>query len=242
MSVGKSLEAQLLQAANKIADRLVDYYWMKGWFHFDRMPPHLERLAEAVQVASLQLMNRETYSYVDPWLINRARRDPETKRLWREEPLVNKLGMTIAFIRTWEMFEKSHKAADDKSLAKLEIERYKALFGQLIRSRATTARVLTGKAGKDIAGHISSFLGSRRCRKRTYQAKTHSLKRRPTRKKSDWLKRRKHRSSKFERCVVHLKRKQSRWCRSRKYPRYKRDPKGRKCYNPWAVCARLRGK
>ena len=42
--------------------------------------------------------------------------------------------------------------------------------------------------------------------------------------------------SKFERCVMHVKDKQSDWCADQGYPRGARDPDGHKCANPWAVC------
>ncbi len=42
-------------------------------------------------------------------------------------------------------------------------------------------------------------------------------------------------SSKLEHCIQKVKSRQSIWCKSKKYPRTK-DPKGKQCYNPWAVC------
>lgn len=45
---------------------------------------------------------------------------------------------------------------------------------------------------------------------------------------------------KYERCVLDVKAKQSKWCADRGYPAYARDPSGKSCYSPWAVCSRLR--
>lgn len=45
---------------------------------------------------------------------------------------------------------------------------------------------------------------------------------------------------KWESCVKKVKAKQSQWCADNKYPRAK-DPSGKKCYNPYAICNRLRG-
>ena len=44
---------------------------------------------------------------------------------------------------------------------------------------------------------------------------------------------------KWKHCVEGVSRKNSKWCRDRKYPR-STDPKGKKCYNPYAICSRFR--
>jgi hypothetical protein len=44
--------------------------------------------------------------------------------------------------------------------------------------------------------------------------------------------------SKYERCVMDVKEKQSQWCKEHNY---KTDPTtGKACYNPFAICSRLR--
>jgi hypothetical protein len=46
--------------------------------------------------------------------------------------------------------------------------------------------------------------------------------------------------SKYERCVLDVKAKQSKWCEDRGYPMNTRDPSGKRCASPWRVCSRLR--
>jgi hypothetical protein len=46
--------------------------------------------------------------------------------------------------------------------------------------------------------------------------------------------------SKYENCVMDVKGKQSKWCADKGYPAYEKDPSGKRCYSPFAVCARLR--
>jgi hypothetical protein len=46
--------------------------------------------------------------------------------------------------------------------------------------------------------------------------------------------------AKWDRCVTKVSAKQSGWCRKNKYPRDELDPSGKKCYNPYAICSRLR--
>jgi len=46
--------------------------------------------------------------------------------------------------------------------------------------------------------------------------------------------------SKYENCVMDVKEKQSKWCKENGYPINTKDPDGKSCAKPWAVCARLR--
>lgn len=48
----------------------------------------------------------------------------------------------------------------------------------------------------------------------------------------------KKRGSKYERCVMAVKSKQTKTCLKRKA--WGKKVNGKRCYNPWAVCARLR--
>jgi len=45
---------------------------------------------------------------------------------------------------------------------------------------------------------------------------------------------------KHERCIYHLKNKNSQWCQDNGYKAYAVGSDGRVCYNPWAVCSRVR--
>lgn len=42
--------------------------------------------------------------------------------------------------------------------------------------------------------------------------------------------------SKYEHCVLDVKRHESDWCAEHHYPMHTRDPDGHACANPWAVC------
>lgn len=45
---------------------------------------------------------------------------------------------------------------------------------------------------------------------------------------------------KRERCIMDIKSKQSKWCADRGYPMNTRDPNGKKCGNPFRICAKFR--
>lgn len=47
--------------------------------------------------------------------------------------------------------------------------------------------------------------------------------------------------NKFERCVQHVKEKQSEWCAEHGYKRGVDPTTGKSCYNPWAVCHKSTG-
>ncbi len=44
---------------------------------------------------------------------------------------------------------------------------------------------------------------------------------------------------KHERCIYHLKAKNSAWCASKGYPAYQVGPDGKVCYSPYSICARV---
>lgn len=74
------------------------------------------------------------------------------------------------------------------------------------------------------------------------KSKTRSNKRSASRRRSGTRRRsssrnRRSSTSKYERCVYKVKSQQSAECRK---SGYKPNYRGRKCYNPWAVCSRLR--
>ena len=48
--------------------------------------------------------------------------------------------------------------------------------------------------------------------------------------------------TKYERCVLKVKAKQSAWCARHGYQAYTKDPAGNRCYNPWSICTATVGR